>query len=91
MAPRNFRFPGVIPATLLRVLCLVVLLVGAGVARSATVLIDNFSGTRLGTRAITAYPLPQTSTTPTATYSESGGTFTAWMSGGGNGVGGRPA
>jgi hypothetical protein len=52
------------------------------------VLIDNFSGTRLGTRTITLLPEPGASTTAPGTFSESNGLATMTMNGNGNGVGG---
>ena len=60
----------------------------APAAHAATIMIDNFSGTVLGTRTTTALPLPQTSTTPPGTFTESGGFGTFNVGGAGNGIGG---
>jgi large repetitive protein len=49
------------------------------------VIIDNFSGTVLGTRTITPLPLPQTSTTPAGTFAQANAEGTMTMSGQGNG------
>ena len=54
-------------------------------AVGTTVTIDNFNGTTFGTRTVTALPLPNTSTTPQGTFSQSNGIATMTMSGSGNG------
>jgi len=62
----------------------------AAVATSAPtpVVIDDFSGNTAGPRTVTTLPLPNTSTTPAGTFSQSGGVATMTMNGNGNGIGG---
>ncbi|WP_170207807.1 beta strand repeat-containing protein [Rarobacter incanus] len=60
----------------------------APAAQAAAVVIDDFNGSTLGTRNVTALPVPDTSTTAPGTFSQSGGFGTAVMGGNGNGIGG---
>jgi hypothetical protein len=57
-------------------------------ASAAVVLVDDFAGNRMGTRTVTLYPPAGTSTTPQASFTESGGVATMVMGGAGNGSAG---
>jgi hypothetical protein len=65
------------------------LLVGVALpVRAASVMVDDFSGNRLGTRTVNLLPAPGTSTTAQGTFAESGGYATMTFGGDGNGQGG---
>lgn len=60
----------------------------APTASAATVLIDDFAGSVLGTRTVQTLPAPNTSTTAAGTFSESGGIGTIVAGGDGNSAAG---
>ena len=63
--------------------------VPAHAAGGLPVVIDDFNGNTLGTRAVTLLPAPHTSTTAPGTFQQNGdGTATMTMNGNGNAVGG---
>lgn len=57
-------------------------------ASGVPIVIDDFGGNVLGTRTVTNLPLPNTSTTSTATFAQSGGVATMVSNGDGNSAGG---
>jgi hypothetical protein len=72
----------------IRVLAAGVLVGTAIPARAASIMVDDFSGNRLGTRTVNLLPAAGTSTTAPGTFTESGGYATMTFGGDGNGQGG---
>lgn len=82
-----FRILSIITALLLVAIGSIVFTAPAQ-ASGQPIVIDDFGGNVLGTRTVTNLPLPNTSTTSTATFAESGGVATMVSNGNGNSAGG---